>query len=73
MSITRMIEIIASLLGLAGMALGSTTFYGAACYIVGIPCLMWCVVWRRRAWGLLPLNLAQMCVAIFNVCGAIKV
>jgi hypothetical protein len=68
----RAAEIVASLLGLAGMALGSTTLYGTACYAVGIPILVWCVVWRRGAWGLLPLNVAQMVVTAFNMWRAIR-
>lgn len=68
---TRAMEIAASLLGLTGMALGSTTLYGAICYAVGVPCLVWCVVWKRRAWGLLPLNLAQMVVIAVNLWRAI--
>ena len=71
MTVARAIEIVASLLGLAGMALGTTTLHGAVCYAIGIPCLMWCVVWKRKAYGLLPLNLAQMAVTIFNLWRAV--
>jgi hypothetical protein len=61
MSRVRALELSASVFGLAGMYLGSTTFYGAMCYVVAIPCLIACVC-VRRLWGLLPLNIAQAMV-----------
>jgi hypothetical protein len=61
MSRVRALELFASVFGLAGMYLGSTTLNGAMCYAVAIPCLIACVC-ARRLWGLLPLNLAQAVV-----------
>jgi hypothetical protein len=61
MSPVRALELFASVFGLAGMYLGSTTLDGAICYAVTIPCLITCVC-LRRLWGLLPLNLAQAVV-----------
>jgi hypothetical protein len=66
MTPVRAIELIASVFGLLGMYLGSTTLYGAACYAVAIPCLITCVC-VRKIWGLLPLNLAQAVVMVFNL------
>jgi hypothetical protein len=62
----RGLEIVASLFGLTGMFLGSTTLYGAACYGVAVPCLIGCVC-IRKMWGLLPLNLAQAVVIAINL------
>ena len=62
----RALELFASVFGLAGMYLGSTTLHGALCYAVGIPCLITCV-YKRKLWGLLPLNLAQAIVIAINV------
>jgi hypothetical protein len=69
MSRVRALELFASIFGLAGMYLGSTTFRGAACYAVAVPCLIACVT-IRRLWGLLPLNLAQAVVIAINLCRA---
>ena len=61
----RTFELVASGFGLAGMALGSTTPYGIACYAIAIPCLIYCV-YHKAMWGLLPLNIAQGFVIAFN-------
>jgi len=66
MSRVRALELFASVFGLTGMYLGSTTQYGAMCYAVAIPCLIACV-YLRRLWGLLPLNLAQAVVIGINL------
>jgi len=66
MSPVRMLELLASVFGLAGMYLGSTTLQGVVCYSVAIPCLIGCVI-IRRLWGLLPLNLAQAVVIGINL------
>lgn len=66
MSRVRALELIASVFGLAGMYLGSTTLHGAMCYAVAVPCLIACVL-TRRLWGLLPLNLAQAVVIGLNL------
>jgi hypothetical protein len=63
----RTLQIVASVLGLSGMALGSTTLYGAVCYAFSIPLIVYCVVIKRRAYGLLPLNIAQLVVVAFNI------
>ncbi len=61
----RCVETVAAGFGLAGMAFGSTTQVGIACYTVAIPCLIYCV-YRKELWGLLMLNLAQVAVIGFN-------
>lgn len=61
----RTVELIASSFGLTGMALGSTTPCGIACYAVAIPCLIYCV-YCKKMWGLLTLNVAQGVVIAFN-------
>jgi hypothetical protein len=66
MTRVRVIELLASVFGLTGMYLGSTTLYGAVCYAVAIPCLITCVC-IRKVWGLLPLNLAQAVVIAINI------
>jgi hypothetical protein len=66
MSPARILELIASAFGLAGMYLGSTTLRGAICYCVAIPCLIGCVV-IRRLWGLMPLNPSLTPQAPFSV------
>jgi hypothetical protein len=65
MTSARAVELVASVFGLAGMAFGSTTPRGIACYAIAIPCLVYCV-YRKELWGLLPLNLAQGVVIVFN-------
>jgi hypothetical protein len=66
MSRVRVLELFASVFGLTGMYLGSTTLHGAECYAVAVPCLIACVS-IRRLWGLLPLNLAQAVVIGINL------
>ena len=61
----RIVESIASGFGLTGMALGSTTPYGIACYAVAVPCLVFCV-YKKKLWGLMMLNVAQGVVIAFN-------
>jgi hypothetical protein len=67
----RVLELVASGFGLAGIYLGSTTLQGALCYAVAIPCLIGCVT-IRRLWGLLPLNLAQAVVIGAYLFGALR-
>jgi hypothetical protein len=66
MTRVRALELVASVFGLSGMYLGSTTAYGALCYVVAIPCLIGCVS-MRQMWGLLPLNLAQAVIIGINL------
>jgi hypothetical protein len=70
MSRVRGLEVFASVFGLTGMYLGSTTLAGALCYVVAVPCLIGCVS-VRRLWGLLPLNLAQAVVIGINLLHAL--
>src|ERR1700742_2949663 len=69
-STLQILQTIASVFGLAGMYLGSTTLHGCICYAVAIPCLIICV-YVRRLWGLLPLNLAQAVVIGVNLIRAL--
>jgi hypothetical protein len=66
----QILQTIASVFGLAGMFLGSTTLHGCICYALAIPCLIICV-YVRRLWGLLPLNLAQAVVIGINLIRAL--
>lgn len=66
MTRARLLELAASVFGLTGMYLGSTTPSGALCYAVAVPCLIACVA-IRRVWGLLPLNIAQALVIAINL------
>jgi hypothetical protein len=69
-SLLQTLQTVASVFGLAGMYLGSTTLHGSICYAVAIPCLITCV-YARRLWGLLPLNLAQAVVIGINLARAL--
>ncbi len=70
MTRARALELVASLFGLTGMYLGSSTPSGALCYAVAIPCLIGCMA-IRRVWGLLPLNVAQAVVIAINLIRAL--
>jgi hypothetical protein len=60
-----LVELLASALTLAGMALGSTTRAGAGLYLASL--VFWYLLtWRKRLWGLLPLNLATTVVCGVN-------
>jgi hypothetical protein len=55
------VEMLASALTLAGMYQGSTTPPGAALYLAAL--VFWYLLtWRKRLWGLLPLNVASTVV-----------
>jgi hypothetical protein len=56
------VELLASALTLAGMRLGSTTSAGAALYL-GSLVFWYLLTWRKRLWGLMPLNVASTVVA----------
>lgn len=55
------IDAAASVLTIAGIQLGSTTLAGCLCYLGGL--VFWFVLtFARRAWGLMPLNIATTLV-----------
>jgi hypothetical protein len=60
------IELLASVLTLAGIYAGSTTAAGAALYLVSLVFWYWLTV-GKRMWGLMPLNLATTVVAATNL------
>lgn len=61
-----LIELAASITTLRGMYLGSTTSAGACWYLVAG--FFWIVLmFRRRLWGLAPLNLIALGVACLNL------
>lgn len=64
------IELAASVTTLTGMWLGSTTSAGAAWYIVAA--VFWfALMFRRRLWGLSPVNVGVLVVACVNLYRAI--
>lgn len=64
------IEIAASVATLIGMWLGSPTAAGACWYIVAA--VFWfALMFRRRIWGLAPLNVVALVVACVNLHRAI--
>jgi hypothetical protein len=65
-AINFLIELAASLTTLAGMWLGSTTGAGAKFYLV--TSVFWfALMFRRRMWGLAPLNVASLAIACVNL------
>ena len=65
------IELQASIWTLAGMYIGSTTLAGASCYAVSR--IFWfALMFRRRMWGLAPLNVATAIVAAVNIGKAMR-
>lgn len=63
---TRGIELLASALTVAGMALGSTTLPGALFYAASLVPWWWLTL-RLRLWGLVPLNAAVTLVTAWNI------
>lgn len=60
------IEMAASLLTVSGILLGSTTLQGGALYMASL--LFWFIlVWRKKLWGLLPLNIFTAVVITYNL------
>lgn len=60
------LEILASVTTLAGMHYGSTTSLGASLYLVSW-CFWMALMWSRRMWGLLPLNIATVVISGSNL------
>lgn len=59
-------EVLASSATLAGMYLGSTEKWGAACYLLSM--VFWfALMFNRKLWGLLPLNVGALIVNLRNV------
>jgi hypothetical protein len=64
------VELLASIFTLTGIYLGSTTFAGAALYLVALG--FWFVLCAaKRLWGLMPLNIASAAVSIANLWRAV--
>jgi hypothetical protein len=64
------IELLASMLTLAGIYAGSTTAAGAALYLGSLVFWYWLTV-GKRLWGLMPLNVATTVVASVNLFKAV--
>lgn len=60
------IETAASVFTLAGTYIGSTTAAGACCYLVSLIFWFW-MTFRKRLWGILPLNTASAVIAALNL------
>ena len=66
-----LVEGAASTTTLAGIYLGSTTLYGASCYLASLP--FWVAIMiGKNAWGLLPLNVFTLIVTILNLVKALR-
>jgi len=61
-----LIDLAASITTLVGMHLGSTTYAGAAWYIAAAG-FWFALMFRRRMWGLAPLNVAALAIACENM------
>lgn len=60
------VELFASGSTLAGMYVGSTTAMGASLYLLSL--VFWfAITFKRRLWGLMPLNVASTFVAGLNM------
>jgi hypothetical protein len=59
------IQLLASATTLLGMALGSTTYYGAAWYLGSAGVWIWLSI-EQRLWGLMPLNVIALAIEIVN-------
>lgn len=64
--VTFTVELAASVTTIAGMIAGSTTRPGAIWYLVS-SAFWFAFIWRRKAWGLLPLTMAAAGVALGNL------
>jgi hypothetical protein len=61
-----LVELLASVLTLAGIYVGSTTAAGAALYRASL--VFWyALTCKRSLWGLMPLNIASTVVASVNL------
>lgn len=59
-------EVGAATLTVLGMYLGSSTSYGAFCYLAGL--VFWFrLMFLKRLWGLLPLNIATLGVSSYHL------
>ena len=66
LSTNFVIDLAASLTTLAGMWLGSTTGAGAAFYLAS-SAFWFALMFRRRMWGLAPLNVAALAITLHNL------
>jgi hypothetical protein len=63
------VEVMASVLTLSGIFLGTTTLVGALVYLGSL--VFWYIIAvGRRMWGLMPLNIATTIIACFNIWAA---
>jgi hypothetical protein len=60
------IDLAASLTTLVGMWLGSTTLVGAIVYLISTA-FWFTLMFRRRMWGLAPLNVAALFISVINI------
>jgi len=60
------VELLASILTLAGIYVGSTTALGASMYLASL--VFWyALTFAKRLWGLMPLNIASTVVSALNL------
>lgn len=69
-SVDFWIELAGSSITLAGIHLGSTTAAGAACYLIALVFWYW-TMFRKKLWGIAPLNVATTFIASANLWRAI--
>jgi hypothetical protein len=66
MNIMFAVEMLASAFTLAGIYLGSTTFYGAWLYGASL-IFWWWLTFGKKVWGIVPLNAATTVLVVFNL------
>jgi hypothetical protein len=60
------LEVLASVITLAGIVVGSTTRNGALLYLAS-NAVWWALVVRRRLWGIVPLNIGVLVAVIITL------
>lgn len=67
-NLTRVMELLASILTVTGMALGSTTNLGAIFYAASMVPWWWLTI-NNKLWGLIPLNCASTIIIAWTLIG----
>lgn len=70
LKLDTVIELAASVLTLAGIYVGSTTLLGACFYLASLVFWFW-MTYRKKLWGLLPLNCASLGISLLNLAKAL--
>ena len=71
MSLNLFFELVASALYGVGMLTGSTTLIGSAVFLVA-QIFWWLICFRRRMWGIIPVNLLMTLTSAVNLWRALQ-